>query len=138
MTAPPPPPPAHTELAIGNIVRRVLHMIREEQQHLEDDAEPAPSTSAAAQQQAAAHSSGSLLSQALGRPGRFISRVISLSNLLDQVGALHQPGCALAGLVGTQAAARRLRQAGWDLPVAWELALLGGLPLVDAALVQPG
>ncbi len=70
------------ELAIGNIVRRVLHMIREE--HQQDDTlhEPAPSTSTAAKQPQARDS---LLSQALGKPGRYISRVMSLSNLLDQV-----------------------------------------------------
>ena len=33
--------PAAAELAIGNIVRRVLHMVREEQQGSEDSAEGA-------------------------------------------------------------------------------------------------
>lgn len=79
------------ELAIGNIVRRVLHMIREEAQHDDTLQEPAPSTSTAAKQPQ--ETRGSLLSQALGKPIRNLNRNMSLSNLLDQV------GCSLGSAV---------------------------------------
>ncbi|WIA19964.1 hypothetical protein OEZ85_005842 [Tetradesmus obliquus] len=70
------------ELGIGNIVRRVLHMIREEQQQEQLEASEGSSTPGDASK---GPQGPGLLSQAF-RPGsnlRAFNRAVSLSNLLD-------------------------------------------------------
>ncbi|GBF88924.1 translation initiation factor eIF-2B subunit beta [Raphidocelis subcapitata] len=69
------------ELVIGNIVRRVLHMIREEEEQGGDE----DGAGGAGAHEAEEHQPG-LLSQALRGPASrvFINRAVSLSNLLDQ------------------------------------------------------
>lgn len=69
------------ELAIGNIVRRVLHMIREEQQQ----EQISHSEGGSAAKDAADKQQPGLLSQAFrgGGGGRPFGRAVSLSNLLD-------------------------------------------------------
>lgn len=69
------------ELAIGNIVRRVLHIVREEQQQEVGESLPQPPPLEAGQKQ-----QPGLLSQAFRGPGslRNFNRAVSLSNLLDQ------------------------------------------------------
>ncbi|GLC45346.1 hypothetical protein PLESTB_000312700 [Pleodorina starrii] len=69
------------ELAIGNMVRRVLHIIREEAKQEEFD-DVKPSSTQPSTQEISRHQSGGLLSQAL--KGRLqMPRGPSLSNLLD-------------------------------------------------------
>eukprot|EP00195_Chlamydomonas_chlamydogama_P013700 CAMPEP_0202895266 /NCGR_PEP_ID=MMETSP1392-20130828/4501_1 /ASSEMBLY_ACC=CAM_ASM_000868 /TAXON_ID=225041 /ORGANISM="Chlamydomonas chlamydogama, Strain SAG 11-48b" /LENGTH=487 /DNA_ID=CAMNT_0049580215 /DNA_START=51 /DNA_END=1514 /DNA_ORIENTATION=- len=74
------------ELAIGNIVRRVLHMIREEEQH--DELSSSAMSFAVTKQDTQKQSGPSLLSQALRLPSSSarifpFNRAVSLSNLLD-------------------------------------------------------
>ncbi|PNW71642.1 hypothetical protein CHLRE_16g662902v5 [Chlamydomonas reinhardtii] len=73
------------ELAIGNMVRRVLHIIREEaKQEQYDEAKPGSFTQPANQEgpEAARNQTG-LLSKALNSTSRVMQRGLSLSNLLD-------------------------------------------------------
>lgn len=66
------------QLAIGNMIRRVLHIIREEQQQEEEEEISSSSPDPAVRSQAG------LLSQAFRAGVAKMSRAVSLSNLLDQ------------------------------------------------------
>ena len=81
------------ELAVGNIVRRVLHMIREELQHEAEDEEPQlqQSPAAVAVPEAQGEQGPGLLSKMLRQPSSLGVRTISLHNLLDQPPAASQP-----------------------------------------------
>ncbi|KAG2441874.1 hypothetical protein HXX76_003481 [Chlamydomonas incerta] len=73
------------ELAIGNMVRRVLHIIREEaKQEQYDEAKPGSfSQPANTEGPEAARGQTGLLSKALNSSSRVMQRGLSLSNLLD-------------------------------------------------------
>ena len=81
------------ELAVGNIVRRVLHMIREESQHEAEDEEPQlqQSPAAVAVPEAQGEQGPGLLSKMLRQPSSLGVRTISLHNLLDQPPVASQP-----------------------------------------------
>jgi hypothetical protein len=83
------------ELAVGNMVRRVLHMVREECQReaeLSQGQQQTPFSQAVQAEEEQEDPKGpGLLSKMLRQPGILAVRTVSLHNLLDQPPAASQP-----------------------------------------------